>query len=334
MKLFKETPEFVAIGETVVDAFIRLEDADVHCDVDKENCKISMDFGAKLPFKSVDEIPAVGNAANAAVSASRIGLHAGLVANIGKDENGKKCLDSLKRDGVSTEFIIVNKDLPTNYHYILWFEDDRTILQKHSAFPYTLPNIGKPKWVYLTSLGEQSLEFHNKLSLYLKNNPEVKLAFQPGIFQIKMGAEKLKGIYERTHVFFCNIEEAREILNIRGSIEVKDLIKKMSELGPKIVVLTDGSKGAYAYDGSSFYFMPPYPDPKPPVDRTGAGDAFASTFTSALALGKNLEEALRFAPVNSMSVVQYVGAQKGLLTYKQIEEFLAKAPENYKLQKI
>ncbi len=45
-------------------------------------------------------------------------------------------------------------------------------------------------------------------------------------------------------------------------------------------------------------------------------------------------EALLRAPINSMNVVQYVGAQKGLLTEKELEEWLAKAPEHYKVTEI
>ena len=80
--------------------------------------------------------------------------------------------------------------------------------------------------------------------------------------------------------------------------------------------------------------MPPYPDPKPPFERTGAGDAFSSTFVVALALGLDIPSALRWAPINSMSVVQYVGAREGLLTREKLEEYLAKAPKDYEPKKI
>jgi sugar/nucleoside kinase (ribokinase family) len=112
-------------------------------------------------------------------------------------------------------------------------------------------------------------------------------------------------------------------------VEVKDLLTKLHTLGPKIVVVTDGPKGAYASDGSQSWFMPPYPDPKPPYERTGAGDAFSSTVTVALALGKALPEALTWGPINSMSVVQKVGAQEGLLDRASLEKYLANAPVDY-----
>jgi len=108
----------------------------------------------------------------------------------------------------------------------------------------------------------------------------------------------------------------------------------MRELGPEVVVITDGPAGAYAYDGMDNWFIGPYPDPKPPYDRTGAGDAFSSTVVSAIALGKSLPEALAWGGVNAMSVIQEVGAQKGLLSREKIEEFLKIAPEDYKAEKI
>ena len=87
-------------------------------------------------------------------------------------------------------------------------------------------------------------------------------------------------------------------------------------------------------DGKNTYFMPTYPDEKPPYERTGAGDAFSSTFVSALALGKTPLEALLWGPVNSMSVVQYIGAQEGLLSREKLEKYLKTAPENYRPQKL
>jgi len=132
--------EFVAIGETTIDAFIKLENADVNCDIDRKNCKICLPFAAKVPYEFVIEVPAVGNAGNASVAASRLGLKSALVANVGRDSDGEKCLGVLKTEGVSTEYVGIQEDKKTNYHYVLWYEDDRTILQKHSEFKYRLAN--------------------------------------------------------------------------------------------------------------------------------------------------------------------------------------------------
>jgi ribokinase len=325
--------DFIAIGDITTDAFIRIKDASVTCDINQENCVICMRFGDKIPFEFVEIVKAVGNGANAAVATTRLGISSALISNIGNDQNGAECVEELKKNGVGTDFIKTHEGKATNYHYVLWYESERTILIKHEKFDYTLPDIGKPKWIYLTSMGETSLPFHQAFAEYLAQNPEVKLAFQPGTFQMKLGVEALKGIYEHTEVFFCNKEEARRILG-KDHAEIPELLNSLKELGPKIVVISDGPHGASMLANGTAWHLPMYPDPKPPLERTGAGDAFASTFIAALLLGKAPEEALRWGPINSMSVVQDIGAQRGLLTREKLEDYLAHAPADYSPQKI
>lgn len=321
--------DFIAIGDTVTDAFIRLNISSAHVEMDHGTGReICMRFGDKIPYDEVHVVAGVGNAANAAVSASRLGLNPAFVSNVGNDEHGKEILNNLKKENVATDFVKIHKGIPTNYHYVLWYGDERTILIKHQKYPYILPNIGEPKWIYFSSVGEHGEAFHKELENYLNVHPSVKLAFQPGTFQIRMGREKLAGIYKRTEVFFCNKDEAQRILGVQED-DIKKLLQGIASLGPKIAAITDGVRGAYAYDGKEMYSMRLYPDPKPPISRTGAGDAFSSTFTVALALGKDIKEALRWGPVNSMSVVQGIGAQAGLLTREKLEEYLVKAPEDY-----
>ena len=325
--------QFIAVGDTTMDTFIRLKEAEVHCDIDKENCTICMRFGDKLPYEFVEDVPAVGNAANAAVAAARLGLSSALVTDVGDDNIGKKDLASLKKDGVDETFVSIHKGMKSNHHYVLWCDAERTILVKHEEYSYRFPDIGEPVWLYLSSLADHSLPYHKEIETYLATHPNIRLAFQPGTFQMTLGVEKLKGIYERANVFVCNTDEARRILKTEEE-DVHALLANIRALGPKIALITDGPKGAYVSDGAETWFMPPYPDVQPPYDRTGAGDAFASTFVAMLALGKSIPEALSFAPINAMSVVQNVGAQKGLLSREALETYLSKAPTDYKPKRL
>lgn len=335
-----KSSNFVAIGDITTDAFIRLKDAKTICDSSGKKCELALRFGDKVAYEFMEEIRAVGNSANAAVCAARLGLNSALVTNVGNDHNGQECLATLNKNKVATDFVSIQKDKETNYHYVLWFEEDRTILVKHHEYDYKLPDIGLPKWIYLSSIGENSLDYHKQIAEYLRKNQEIKFAFQPGTFQIKMGVENLKDLYARTDIFFCNVEEAKRISGITSGNtenrqeEAKSLLKEIHNIGPNVVIITDGPKGAYAYDGYEGFFMPSFPDSKVPYDRTGAGDAFSATFTSAIALGKSLFDAFLWAPVNSMSVVQYIGAQKGLLSQEDILKYLSQAPQDFKPQKI
>ena len=326
---------FLAIGDITNDAFIELIDAEAHCNIDNENCTICMPFGAKIPYKDVVEIKAVGNASNAAVCASRLGLASALRAYIGDDQNGRDCIGILANEKVSTEYIVTENGKKTNYHYVLQYGAERTILIKHVQFNYSWPkDIVAPDWIYFSSIAENSLPYHKEIIEYLKSNPNSKLAFQPGTFQIKLGKDSLSELYKQREIFFSNNEEAEEILGLPSGTEIKTLLAGIHSLGSKTTVISDGPRGAYAFDGVRAYFVPMYPDPKPPISRTGAGDAFSSTMTCLIAQGMNISDALLRAPINSMNVVQYIGAQKGLLTQNEIEELLAQAPEDYKVSEI
>ncbi len=322
--------DFIAIGDTTVDEFIKLKEARVSCDKNGENCTISMAWGDKIPYESSVLVPAVGNAANAAVAAARLGLSSGFISNVGKDRFGEEILSTLSKEGVDTRHVAVNDNIPTNHHYVLMLDAERTILIRHEAYPYLLPEgFQPPAWIYLSSASEHSEAFHGELAAWLGEHPETKLAFQPGTFQIAMGREKLAPLYARATLVACNKEEAERILGV-GETDVKALLEQMHALGPKIVIITDGPHGAYASDGTEMLSVPMYPDPQPPVDRTGAGDAMTSTVVAALALGKPLREAMLWGPINAMSVVQEVGAQKGLLSQEAIEKHLALAPAEYR----
>lgn len=326
--------DFIAIGDTVVDEFIKLKEAHVQCDSNNEDCTISMKWGDKIPYDFSVLVPGVGNAANAAVAAARLGLSTGFVSNVGKDHYGEQILAMFTREGVDTSNIVVNEGIPTNHHYALLYDAERTILIRHENYPYKIPDgFISPKWIYLSSTGEHSEAFHIELAAWFAAHPETKLAFQPGTFQIAMGKEKLAALYATTELVACNKEEAERILDI-GETDIKELLEKMRELGPKIVLITDGPHGSYVFDGKDMLHAPMYPDPKPPIDRTGAGDASTSTFVVALALGKSLRDALLWGPINSMSVVQEIGAQKGLLSREALEKYLTDAPTEYRVEAI
>lgn len=329
--------DFVAIGDILVDAFIELskDDADVSVDLDTGRQTLHMPFGNKVPYKDVTVINAVGNSPNAAVSAHRLGLETALVTNLGNDRNGKDCLEALRNEGIHTDFVRLHEGKHTNYHYVLRYGAERTILIKHEVFQYLLPDFPvPPRYIYFSSVGEHGLPYHHDIAAYVKAHPETKLVFQPGTFQIKLGVEALKDLYEVTEIFFCNKEEAQLILKTTEQ-DVPTLIRALRALGPKLPVVTDGPNGAWVVDGDDVaWHMPMYPDPAPPVDRTGAGDSFSSTFTAAIALGKSPAEALEWGPINSMSVVQHIGAQAGLLTREALEGYLANRPEEYRAKRL
>ncbi len=343
MDIIKEQQiDVLSIGDTVVEPFIKLVKAELHCNIDNVGCTITLPFGSKIPFEDDTICYGVGNSANAAVSIARLGLKSAIATELGQDELGEKCLENFRSERVDILNVTSHENIKTNYHYVLWYPPERTILVKHNHYPRKLderkfsPNGLAPKFLYLSSLPADSMEYHLEIISWLKKNRQTRLVFQPGTFQMQMGSTALAPLYQMSHLFVVNKEEAELILNIHASekVSIQDLLIKTQKLGPEIVCITDGPNGAYLRWQNKNYFMPIYPDPKPALERTGCGDAFASCFTAMLALGKNPLEAMRYAPINSMNVVQEIGAQKGLLTIEEIEFWLAKAPTDYKIVEI
>ena len=327
-----QQPDIICIGDIVTDAFIKLIDDQAHTYANEHGKWLAMQFGTKLPYDHVEVLEAVGNAANAAVSFSRLGLATAFVTNVGGDQAGRDMIHALEKNGVDHRFVRVNPGKNSNYHYVLWFKEERTILIKHEEYDYHWPHLRPnevPRWVYFSSISQHALDYSDQIADWLDDNPDVKLAFQPGTFQMEAGIERLKRLYARAEVVVLNREEAVYVTG--GDYHnLHDLMDRLHGLGTKIVVITDGPKGAYASDGVQRLQMPLYPDPAPPIERTGAGDAFASTFVAALAKGNTLEGALQWAPINSMNVVQHVGAQAGLLPEAKLEALLRQAPDWYR----
>ena len=329
--------DILAIGDIATDVFIKIKDAEAVCDIHGGHCKLCLNYGGKIPYESVEVCHATGNSANVAISMSRLGHNSTLMTNLGKDQAGNDCLDILKKENVDTNFVKQEEGIPTNCHYVLWYDKERTILTKHEKYNYEWKKIGDeydlPSWVYLTSLGENSMDFQKEILNYLNENTKIKLVFQPGTFQLKQGYESFKEIYQRADVFLCNREEAEKILIIEdkdlpaGQTGVERLVKIIHGLGPKIVVVTDGLNGAYSYDGNEVLFMKAFT--QDPVESTGAGDAFSSAFVAALSLGKGISDALIWGATNAMSVVKYVGPQKGLMTKNEIEEYIKNIPPDF-----
>ncbi len=84
----------------------------------------------------------------------------------------------------------------------------------------------------------------------------------------------------------------------------------MCLLAKGIGVITDARNGATACDNKSFYHIGAHDNAA--LERTGAGDAFASGFVAGLIKYEHIEGALELAADNASNVVNYFGAKKGI----------------------
>lgn len=315
--------DLIAIGDSTVDVFLKLHDATVQCALDRRSCLLCLRYADKIPVESVHRVPAAGNAANNAVGSARLGLSVALYTILGSDENGRAIAAELRRNRVATRYVFFDRRYATNYHTVLNFRGERTILVHHEPRTYRLPKLASAFLVYLTSMGEGWERISRPLLQYVRRAGAL-LAFNPGTYQLRSPRSLLSAILDRTGVLLVNREEAAHLLRTKVSTNPRLLLRHLAARGPKTVVITDGPKGAYALHDRDAWSMPPFP--LRAVERTGAGDAFSTGFLAALSYGAGVAEALRWGTANAGSVIQHVGPQRGLLTRPGIRAILRTYP--------
>jgi sugar/nucleoside kinase (ribokinase family) len=235
----------------------------------------------------------------------------------------------MRGDGVGTELVHVDSPSHTVRNFILAFGGERTILVRHAEFRYhwkALKDHEIPAWLYITSLGPDALNYQDEVADWLDLHPSVRLAFQPGTFQVEAGTTRLARLYERAEVLLCSRAAAEAIAHTPGA-DVGQTLEALRKLGPRSVVVFNDTGGAVADDQVQRLSVEAFSEPEPAVDDTGAGDAFAATIVAAIVQGVPLNEALRWAAINAAAVARQFGTQTGLLRRKELVARLEAAPE-------
>lgn len=316
--------DLLSVGDASMDVFVTPTESDVFCQIDDKECFLSFSYGDKIPVKNL-QFSIGGNAANNAVGSRRLGINSSVVLTIGDDEIGDQIVNKLIKEGVDTTYVYREKGAASNYSTAITVFGERTIFTYKVPKKYHLPDeFPKTPWIYLTSMGKSFQSVHEKVFKHVKNNPEIKLAFNPGSRQLRAGVETFKDILQVSYIVYVNRKEAEMITGLENTTGAeKELLQALSGMGPKIPIVTDGVNGSFVYDGEKYYKAGVLPVDS--YERTGAGDAFGSGCISALIKGKPFEEALLWGTLNSASVIGYAGAQRGLLTEEKIPEWLERA---------
>ena len=311
--------DIITIGDATFDTFIVLEDGSPQCRLDATKNLLCINYADKVPIEKIDQSIG-GNASNVAAGTKRLGLHAGIVTQLGDDLNGLAIQHQLQEEGVNMSLSRIEKNKQTRFSVILNYKGERTILSYHAPRAYHIPKLPKTKWLYYTSLGKHFESVQKKVVTFLKKNPETKLAINPGSYQMKSGINSMRQMLPLVDVLFVNKQEAEALTAKKQSIQ--KLLHMLHQKSSAIIVITDGMAGSYAFDGTQMYHMPPYPVTI--QGKTGAGDAYASGFLSAIYFGKTVTEAMQWGTANASGVIQKVGAHQGLLTVREMKKMIQK----------
>lgn len=270
-----------------------------------------------------------GGAFNIVVSMAKLGLNMATCINIGRDESAHSIIERLQEVGVDTSLITTDCENHTALSLIVMDKKDHVAFLHRGANNFLKlcdnEKLQNTKWFYITSLTGQSADIlPNIIHFAAENN--IKVALNPGGTQLKGNCKQLRRLLEYVELIFLNREEAEELACSEGACEAiednKVLLQKIQKLGPKRVIITEGEKGSYYSDGNIINFEPAFRKSGPVIDTTGAGDAFGSTFLACIIRGIDISQAQKMAAINSAQVTQFIGAQEGLLTTKEIGDKL------------
>jgi sugar/nucleoside kinase (ribokinase family) len=280
---------------------------------------LGFELGEKIRADEIEESLG-GVATDLAIGTKRLGLNSTIISTIGTDYEW--ITKELKRHKINTEYIAADKNRQTASVILVDKNSgERVILYNKSSGTIDVGKLDKlkTKWLSVSSLTGKWSRQANKIISYVKRN-NTGLILLPSTSQLRDDFADLKKLLKISRILILNRNEATEVASkakIR-KMDVKSLFNLLHNLGPEIVCITDGTKGAWASDGKSIQHSPI--KKVKTVDVTGAGDAFASGFLGFYLKGKTIEASLRAGIINSASVVQYIGTTKGLLTRKDIEK--------------
>lgn len=313
----------ICVGEAKIDAFMTLHDAthDAHI----EGPDLCFRYGGKVAVDEYDLLLG-GNAANVATGLSRLGLRTTLFAEIGDDELSIRIHNQLAKEHIDRSNIIHTKNQVSSMSVVINVQGDRTIFSQHVTREHDFQfEDMTATFLFLTSLGNDwQTPYDRALDFAIKN--KIKIAFNPGGLQLRTGKELLHRVIRHADILFLNKEEAERILygadlkDKDAEVEyMKVLTSGLSEMGAKMVVLTNGKNGSYVLDTDGKLHHEPI-RPGKVVERTGAGDSYTSGFLSAIMHGCDVKTAMDWGTENATAVVGKIGAQTGLLNKAEMEK--------------
>jgi len=304
-------PKILAIGKGTQDVFLRSDEFDPH--KEGKHVYTHLPLGLKMEVEDVT-FGTGGNATNVATTFARQGLESAYMWALGENDPASRTIvHELDNEGVDTTHVVHNEKYQAGYSVIMIATNgERTILNHRGrgvskgGKELDLSVIEHYDWVYPTSLGDGGLTLLRRV-LDEAEKSGTKVMLNPAGPELA-DADRLKSLLEAVDVLCVNKEEMKML--VHGET-LEELALHALNYVP-VAIVSDGPNGVVATDGKTIVRAGMYED-VPVIDRTGAGDAFASGFLSQWAQGKSLRDSIIFASANSTSVVTKIGAKAGIL---------------------
>jgi len=258
-----------------------------------------------------------GPAATSTVAAARLGLDAAFIGAIGDDDAGVKILKDFQAEGVNTDAIVIRKgrtspvaycwvDKPTGKRSVAWTRGDTEELEESEV------NLD-----VLNGASVLHLDGHNPKGALAA----VKKAKELGVLVNFDAGTVRDGVAELLPYADILIASEAFARSWTGENDLKKALVKLSEYGSKVVGCTMGEHGSMMFDNGKYIECPAFKIS--PVDTTGAGDVFHTSFAVRYLETQDLYECQRFGSAVSAIKCGKLGGRAGIPSRAVVDEFLA-----------
>lgn len=255
-----------------------------------------------------------GKGANQAVAAARLGEKVYMIGCVGNDAYGSMMLDTLKENGVNTDYVSVLDNEATGTAHIILAEGDNSIIVLKGANDKVDKNVVDSAFdiIKTSSLVMLQHEIRMDTIRYI-----IDRCYEEGI-PVMLNPAPYMDIPEEwiEKVTYLTPNEHEAALMFEG-MDRDEILK--AHAGK--VIMTVGKEGVVYGDGDDVVHVSGFTVSA--VDTTGAGDTFNGAFAAARCDGLPLKEAVRFANAAAALSVQKIGAQGGMPWRSEVEEMLS-----------
>lgn len=265
-----------------------------------------------------------GKGANQAVGAARSGGSVTFVTCLGEDLFAGEMIRSFASDGIDTRFIFRDPEAATGSALIMIDSRGQNSI---SVAPGANSKLGTRHIDLVADLIRESDMIVLQMEIPFETTAyAIHLASRFGkrvMFNLAPAMPFDISILQHVHTFVVNEVEASMVTGL--PVETDDEIAKAAgallSLGPRLAILTLGSRGSYLASTGHHQFLPAFRVTA--VDTTAAGDIYCGTLATALVEGMSPDKAVRFASAASAISVTRMGAQPSAPTRKEIDVLFA-----------
>jgi ribokinase len=251
-----------------------------------------------------------GKGANQAVAAARLGGKVTFITKRGNDLFGDQTVELLTKEGIDTQHIAKDTELPSGIALIAVNSSGENIIvvapgSNSSLVPEDLPGeLFSPGRFEIMLLQLEIPVMTVEYSALTGSENGMKVILNPA------PAQKLHDyLYRHTWLITPDEIEAEILtgIKIRDISSAENAANFFQKKGVKNVIITMGAKGAFLMSESYTGMVPGVP--VIPVDTTAAGDVFNGALAVAISEGKDLKKAVDFANAAAAISVTRMGAQ-------------------------